>query len=126
MYIINSTKWNTPLVFEIIFVGVHNDSSWENPLDSLSSAKIALKLLSDSLSSILLDLFDHQGKKLVPLAFASFIVSGHRQILLSLVGHESWPKLLRIVVDVFWEVEHDSEPDVIGSYFYITVLIVGM
>ena len=126
MYIINSIKWNTPLVFEIIFVGVHNDSSWENPLDSLSSAKIALKLLSDSLSSILLDLFDHQGKKLVPLAFASFIVSCHRQFFLSLVGHESWPKLLSIVVDVFWEVEHDGEPDVIGSYFYITMLIVGM
>ena len=126
MDIVNTTKWNTPSILEIFFVGVHNDSSWENPLDSLSSAKSTLKLLSDSLSSIFLDLFNHQGKKLVPLTFAELILSGHRQFLLSLVGHKSWPKLLSIVVDVFWEVEHDGEPDVIGGYLYITVLIVGM
>lgn len=77
VHVLNAAKRNTPLISEILLVGVHDGGSRNDLLQSSSGGKVALKFLGDSLGGVILDGFDHQSKELIPLALAGFIPSSH-------------------------------------------------
>ncbi len=52
--------------------------------------------------------------------------SDYDKFLLPLVGDKSFSELLCIIVNVCGKVEHDSKPQIIGSYFDISVVVVGI
>jgi hypothetical protein len=41
------------------------------------------------------------------------------------VAYESISELFGVVIDVLGEVEHDGDPNIVGSDFHIAVVVVG-
>jgi hypothetical protein len=53
-------------------------------------------------------------------------VSNNSEFFLSFVRHERLSELLGIIVDVFGELEHNGDPDIIGSDLHIFVVVVRL
>lgn len=124
MDVLYPTASHRSLVSKIFFVSIHNHSSRYNPLNSACCCEIALKSLCYSLCCILFYLFNHQSKELVPFSLENLLISNNSKFLFALVGNKGASEFLWIIVDIFWEIEHNCNPHIVRRELNISMLVV--
>lgn len=125
MYVFYATSLYPSDVFKIMLEGIHYDSCWKISKKSICENKIAFDSIGVLFYTIFGYLIYYFFEELAPLSLFNLLWSDNFQIFLSLMIDKSFSQLLAIFNYVVAQVENNSWPNIIRSYFQISMSYIG-